>query len=136
MPNRFNILVGTIPTRNGSVLLLQRSLKEKFMPGAWGLPCGKIDFGEDLVDAALRELKEESGLDGVVERMVGYSMFMSKKDGDDLHNVQVNFHISCLDGSVVIDHSSEAHKWIDLSEVRSSGLDDFTISTIEQAGIL
>ncbi|MBV6633635.1 MAG: RNA pyrophosphohydrolase [Alphaproteobacteria bacterium] len=32
-------------------------------PGAWQMPQGGIDKGEDVVSAALRELKEETGTD-------------------------------------------------------------------------
>ena len=129
---KFVVLVGAIPVVNNHVLVLQRSMSEKFMPGAWGLPCGKIEFGEDLERAVLRELKEEAGITGKVRRVVGYSTFMSKKDGQDIHNVQVNFEVEPFSTSVVLDHSNQNYRWISLDELAESDLDEFTIKTIMQ----
>ena len=44
----------------GRLLLIQR-LKEP-EAGAWGLPGGKIDFGERSEDTARREIEEELGI--------------------------------------------------------------------------
>ena len=52
---------------DGSVVLIRR--KDS---GRWGLPGGLIDWGEDIVTAARRELVEETGLRLIaVERLVG-----------------------------------------------------------------
>nr|WP_052848448.1 NUDIX domain-containing protein [Streptomyces avicenniae] len=44
------------------VLLLQRGPRAKFARGMWDLPVGKCDPGEPVTSAAVRELKEETGL--------------------------------------------------------------------------
>jgi 8-oxo-dGTP diphosphatase len=42
---------------DGRIVLIQRSDS-----GQWGLPGGMIDWGEDIPNAACRELEEETGL--------------------------------------------------------------------------
>lgn len=133
MSELFKILVGAIPIRNDAVLLLQRSERETFMPGVWGLPCGKIDFGEDLRDAVLRELREETGLAGTVQRMCGYSTFMSTKGREALHNLQLNFVVAVEAGEVMLDDSNQAFRWIPLTGFREAGLDEFTVDAIAQS---
>lgn len=44
------------------VLLLQRGAGSKFAPLHWDFPSGKADKGESVTAAAIRELKEETGL--------------------------------------------------------------------------
>ena len=46
--------------------LLQKRLKHPYF-GFWGAPTGKVRWGETLLDAATRELKEETGLTGTFE---------------------------------------------------------------------
>lgn len=45
------------------VLLQKRSANKRFNPNKWGVCSGHVDAGESLENAALRELKEEVGLD-------------------------------------------------------------------------
>jgi len=45
----------------GKILLLKR--EGAVFQGHWGFPGGKIKFGENLKEAAIREAREETGLD-------------------------------------------------------------------------
>lgn len=53
--------------RRGQVLLVQRGKAPD--EGLWGFPGGHVEWGETAIDAALRELAEETG---VTARALGY----------------------------------------------------------------
>ena len=61
------------------------------------------------------------------------SKFLGTKDGVELHNLQINYLISLQGDDVKLDSSSEAYKWIELNELESSNLDDFSKSVARQA---
>ncbi len=56
------VLRGVLQDPRGRFLLMQRSAKSKGWPGKWEFPGGKIDRGEALHHALIREWKEETGL--------------------------------------------------------------------------
>ena len=49
----------------GRVLLVQRGAGQ-FGAGRWCFPCGFVEWGEDVRDAARRETREEAGVDVVL----------------------------------------------------------------------
>lgn len=46
----------------GQILLVQRSAHQ-FGAGKWCFPCGYVEWGEDIRDAARREAREEAGIE-------------------------------------------------------------------------
>lgn len=58
-----------IKTKDGKIVLIKR----KFPPfeDSWALPGGIVEYGETVENAAVREAKEETGLDVMVESLVG-----------------------------------------------------------------
>ncbi len=60
-PVRPFVAVGIVIWRDDKVLLIRRSKPPR--AGDWGLPGGMQDVGETIIEAALREAREETGLD-------------------------------------------------------------------------
>ena len=59
-PTRPVVAVGVLLLHEGQVLLVQRARPPQV--GRWTVPGGKVELGETLEAAALRELEEETGI--------------------------------------------------------------------------
>jgi 8-oxo-dGTP diphosphatase len=51
-------VVGAVLVKNNKVILTKRSSKCKYYPNKFEFPGGKVEMGEDLKEALVRELKE------------------------------------------------------------------------------
>jgi len=63
------VVTGAIFCLDGGILLIQRAIEPSY--GKWVFPGGYVDRGESLEAAALREVKEECGLDVRLTRLLG-----------------------------------------------------------------
>jgi 8-oxo-dGTP diphosphatase len=83
--------------------------------GRWGLPGGMIDWGEDILTTARRELAEETGLNFVkMGRLVGV---YSAADRDPrLHSISIAIEVYA-EGTIAVQDSDE------ISEARAFPLD-------------
>ncbi len=72
-----------VPSEEGSVLLIRRASDP--YEGFWALPGGFVEVGETTEEAAVREAREETGLEVELVRLVGV---YSEPDRDPRgHNV-------------------------------------------------
>ena len=60
--------VGVVCLRGDEVLLIRRGTPPR--QGEWSLPGGRIEPGERAVDAALRELREETGVEAGITGLI------------------------------------------------------------------
>ncbi len=64
-----SLTVDTLIEDNGRVLLIQR--KGEPFDGKWALPGGFVEYGETVEHAAVREVKEEVGINVELEGLLG-----------------------------------------------------------------
>jgi 8-oxo-dGTP pyrophosphatase MutT (NUDIX family) len=62
MADRHLVDVHVLLIRDGQVLLTRRRDANPDFDGQWHLPSGKLDAGESVLDAAVREAEEEVGV--------------------------------------------------------------------------
>jgi len=122
---RPEIAVGAVVVRDDCLLVIRRG----HGPGAgeWSVPGGRVEAGETLHEAVVREMWEETGLEVVVERFLGWV----ERLGDDHHFVILDFVVGLLDAEATVvagDDAAEA-AWVplhELSEIRLvAGLHEF-----------
>lgn len=125
-------LAAAIVIHDDHVLIVRRSRRERFLPGAWGVPCGKLDTAESAQHAVVRELREETGLLGKVLGLGGSLMFKSEFNGREVCNRQSNFLVRPLTLAVSLPEPDQEYRWLSTARLGDGNLDAHNISAIRQ----
>jgi len=64
------VCVGAVVRQGDRVLLVRQSAGHS-LAGQWTVPWGRLDPGESPAAAAVREVREEGGVDAIVEGLLG-----------------------------------------------------------------
>ena len=125
------VCVGAIAIDDGRLLLVRRGQAPGL--GRWSVPGGRVEPGETLQEAVVRELLEETGVEGVCNDLIGWVERIS----DDSHYVILDFRVDVLEESepVAGDDAAEA-AWVPLSEVAELLLVEGLAEFLHENGIL
>lgn len=104
----------------------------------WQLPKGLVDKGESTEDAAVREVREEAGIDTeLVERLdkVEYWYFWNENGERVRYHKFVYFYLLRYKSGDVGDHDHEVNeaRWFDIDEAISSLAFDSEKKIVEKA---
>ena len=84
---------------------------------AWGLPKGLVERGESPESAALREVREETGLEAEITDPLGEITYWYVWDGRRIHKRVSFFLMRATGGDVSLhDHEMEDVRWFPLGE--------------------
>lgn len=80
--------------KDGRILLGRRNNSYR---GLWCIPCGYVEYDEDVFDAAVREFKEETGLDVKIN---GVFTVQSNFHNPETHTVGIWFNAEVVGGDL------------------------------------
>ncbi len=127
------VCVGAVAVADGLLLLVRRGHGPA--AGEWSIPGGRVEGGETLAEAVVRELAEETGLEAVCDDLVGWV----ERIGDGYHFVILDFLVTVLDGpekAPVAGGDAAEAAWVPLEEVSHLRLADGLAEFLHEHGIV
>jgi 8-oxo-dGTP diphosphatase len=110
-----HVVVHAIVERGRALLLVKRAARLS-EGGKWGLPGGFLDRGESLREGIRRELREETGWDGRVERLLRINS-RPDRPREDRQNVAFDFVMTALERIAEADDESSEVAWVPIDEL-------------------
>jgi len=105
--------VGVVCLRGDEVLLIRRGTPPR--QGEWSLPGGRIEPGERAVDAALRELREETGVEAEITGLIDVVDGLFPEAGR--HYVLVDYAALWVSGEPVAGDDAMEARFVALDQV-------------------
>lgn len=106
---KHTIPITAIVENNGEFLFIRRSRNSKNMAGKWVFPGGKIEAGEDAIQALYRELNEETGLN-LSNKVAFLSSYKFVRQEDGSSSVGFVFVVKANNREIKQDESIEEYK--------------------------
>ena len=114
--------------------LLQVLLVHRRSPRLWALPKGTPDSGETIEETALRETREETGMEVAIERQLRSIRYFFVRGTTRFHKT-VHFFLMRPIGGALDDHDAEFDevRWVDIEEALAILNHDTERSVVEEA---
>lgn len=127
-PTHIVAVDGVVENERNEILLVKHRDKE-----VWTVPGGQVEIGENLIDALIRETKEESGIDVVVNRLVCISSNTGTYEGYNGYGTvptKVIFGFTCtaIGGELANSDETSESRWIPKDTV----LDYITVPSLAE----
>ena len=124
------VAVGAIVIDEERLLMVQRARDPG--KGLWSLPGGRVEAGEYMHDALVREVREETGLEVEPGPLVGYLEVVGEP-----HYVILDCAARLVGGSdPVADDDVADARWVPLEEVSSLPCTPRFVETLSAWGVL
>lgn len=129
--NRPELCIGAVAVQDGTLLMVRRGHGPA--AGRWAVPGGRVEGGETLAEAVVREMAEETGLEAMCDALIGWV----ERIEADRHLVILDFAVTVLDPDQPFagDDAAQA-AWIPLGSVAGLDLVDGMAEFLHEHGII
>jgi ADP-ribose pyrophosphatase YjhB (NUDIX family) len=125
------VVVGAVVVDHDRLLVVRR--RNAPFQGRWSVPGGRVEHGELLAEAAVRELREETGLEGVCGRLIDWAELI---EGEH-HCVVFDFEVTVIgEGEPRAGDDAAEVRWVDLIDVAELDLAEGLPEMLHDAGII
>jgi len=116
MKKIYPVAIGVIKKDNKYLLTKRQSPKKEW--NKWQFPGGGVEFGEKLDECLKRELKEEVGVEVIVDIFLPqvFEIFRLKDNFHALFFVYL-CHLKQKDQKIILDEEASKYDWFTLEEI-------------------
>ncbi len=135
--NRPEVAVGGVAVHDERILLVRRGRGPA--AGEWSVPGGRVEPGETLHEAVVREVGEETGLEVVVTGFLGWVERIGDEDeAGGYHFVILDFAVDPLepDADPVAGDDAAEVAWVPLHELSGLRLVAGLLDFLEDTGVV
>jgi mutator protein MutT len=121
-PKQPIIGVGAVIIKDGKILLEKR--KNEPGKGKWSIPGGLVELGETVEQTAMREVKEETGLEVEKPEHIDVVDNITRDENGEIkyHFVIIDYFVKLKGGTVKAASDAEELKWVSLNDVEKYDL--------------
>ncbi len=125
------VCVGAVVIDAARLLLIRRGREPGL--GRWSVPGGRVERGETLGEAVLRELAEETALEGICGPLVGWVERITETH----HVIIFDFFVDVFDPepAAAADDATDL-QWVPLEDVAELDLADGLAEFLHENGVL
>ena len=125
--------VGVVVWKDDEVLLIRRAKPPR--SGQWSIPGGAQELGETVRETAIREVKEETGLDIEVTDLIEVVDFIERDDagGVSYHYTLVDWSAEWRSGEAMARDDVSDVMWADPAELERYGIWSETMRIIRRS---
>ena len=138
--------VAAVMVRDGKLLLIKRGVEPS--KGKWSVPGGRVEWGETLIEAVKREVREETGLEIEVGKVAGvFDLIIKPPNANHItlnpqrstlnvyHYVLIDYLARAVGGTLAPGDDASDARWVPISSLDEYELTEHLRERLREMGL-